>query len=57
MKTKLKELIFGVRAKGEPIPEPKFKTTLPTDVISEDKWVKKVKFGSRYGTRGSFYNN
>ncbi len=57
MKTKLKQLIFGVRAKGEPIPEPKFKTTLPTDVISEDKWVKKVKFGSRYGTRGSFYNN
>lgn len=52
----IKELIFGVRAQGEPLSPPKFKTTVITDRPTMDKWAKEVKFGSRYGHRGSFYN-
>ena len=53
----IKEFIFGVRAQGEPVLPPKFKTIEPTSKPTQDKWVKQMKFGSRYGYRGSFYNN
>ena len=49
-------LIFGQRAKGEPVPEPTFKTTYPDHRPDETKWAKDYNFGSRYGHRGSFYN-
>jgi hypothetical protein len=52
----IKELIFGVRAQGEPIALPKFKTTMPKNRPTEDQWAKEFNFGSRYGHRGSFYN-
>ena len=53
----IKEFIFGVRAKGETLPTPTFKTTDVVNKLSEDEWAKYVKFGSRYGYKGSFYNN
>jgi hypothetical protein len=52
----IKQLIFGVRIKGQPILPPSFKTTMPPNMPTEDQWVKKVNFGTRYGHRGSFYN-
>lgn len=53
----IKEIIFGERAKGQPIAPPKLKTTEPKNRPTEDEWAKQVKFGSRYGHRGSFYQN
>jgi hypothetical protein len=52
----IKELIFGIRAKGE-----KLKT--PALIIQErelnsdefNRWSNEFKFGNKYGTRGSFY--
>lgn len=52
----IKELLFGVRAKGETLPTPTFKTVQCINRPSQDEWAKQVKFGSRYGHRGSFYN-
>ena len=53
----IKTFIFGERAKGEPLPPPSFKLTVPRNRPTQDEWVKLVKFGSRYGTRGTFYNS
>lgn len=53
----IKVLLFGKKAQGEPVPPPTFKTTVPTNNLTQDEWAKEVKFGSRYGTKGSFYNN
>ena len=55
----IKQLIFGERAKGETLPSPSFRVVLPTEEekLSQNEWAKYVKFGSRYGTKGSFYNN
>lgn len=50
-------LVFGERAEGEPLPQPSFKTTYPAKKLEEAKWAKKYKVGSRYGHRGSFYEN
>jgi len=52
---KIREFIFGVRAQGEPVPPPSLKTTEPTNRPTENVWFKEMKFGSRYGHRGSFY--
>ena len=49
-------LIIGKRAKGESVPKPTIKTIQPTDRPSEQEWRDYVKFGSRYGHRGSFYD-
>ena len=51
----IKELLFGVRVKGEPLPTPTFKVTELPNRPTLDEWVKQVKFGNRYGHRGSFY--
>ena len=51
----IKTLIFGVRAQGEPVALPKFKTIMPKDRPTLSQWAKEVKFGSRYGHRGSYY--
>lgn len=53
----LKKVMFGERVKGEPLSSPSFKLTVPKNQPSLDEWVKLVKFGSRYGHRGSFYTN
>lgn len=53
----IKILLFGQRAQGQPVPQPTFKTTTPIKKPTQEEWVKHVKFGSRYGTRGSFYQN
>lgn len=53
----IKILLFGQRAQGFPVPQPTFKTTFPTNRPSENEWSKEFKFGSRYGHRGSFYQN
>lgn len=50
-------LLFGKPAKGEIIPTPTFKSSYPEDRPDEQKWVNDVKFGSRYGYKGSFYTN
>lgn len=49
--------LFGQRTQGEPVSSPKFKTILPPNKPTQDEWAKLTKFGSRYGHRGSFYNN
>lgn len=51
----IKKLVFGERASGEILALPKIKTTIPINQPTEDDWVKEVKFGNRYGHRGSFY--
>jgi hypothetical protein len=55
--TFIKSLLFGVRAQGELVSAPKLTTLTPTNRPSEDEWSKEFNFGSRYGTRGSFYTN
>ena len=55
----MKQLIYfiiGKRAEGETLPQPTLRTLQPTDRLSEQEWRDYVKFGSRYGHRGSFYN-
>ena len=47
--------IFGQRAQGEKLPPPTFTVCNPKDRPSEDDWAKEMKFGSRYGHRGTFY--
>jgi hypothetical protein len=53
----IKTLIFGEKAKGVPLSPPSFKTREVKNRPTQDEWVKEFKFGSRYGHRGSFYNN
>ena len=57
MKKLLIQAIYGPRAKGEPIPQPRLKTTALLDRPSESDWLREFKVGSRYGYRGSFYSN
>jgi hypothetical protein len=49
--------LFGQRAQGEIIPAPTFRSTFPEDQPDENQWAIDVKFGSRYGTKGSFYQH
>ena len=49
--------IFGKRAEGVFVPQPKFRTTALADRPSENDWLREFKVGSRYGHRGSFYEN
>jgi hypothetical protein len=53
----IKELIFGVRAQGQRVSEP----VLPKERTINDRefnqWCKKFKVGSRYGHKGTFYQN
>lgn len=48
--------LFGQRTQGEPVSSPKLRTILPSNRPTENEWAKEVKFGNRYGHRGSFYN-
>jgi hypothetical protein len=55
MKLLLIKLIFGSPAHGVYVSQPNFRSTVPKDRLSVNQWVQTVKFGSRYGTKGSFY--
>ena len=57
MKKTLTRIVFGQRAAGEKLPAPTVRTTPVTDQLGESDWMIYVKFGSRYGHRGSFYQN
>lgn len=48
-------LLFGQRAQGEVIPQPTFRSSYPEDRPDENQWAQEMKFGSRYGHKGSFY--
>jgi hypothetical protein len=50
-------LLYGEPAKGEMIPDPTFRSSYPENRPDEQTWVQEVKFGSRYGHKGSFYTN
>lgn len=52
----IKVLLFGERAQGQLVLPPTLKTLTPSDKLTEDEWVNHVKFGSRYGYKGSFFN-
>jgi hypothetical protein len=51
----INQFLFGQRAQGEPIHPPKIKTLFISQSIDEEQWRQEMKFGSRYGHRGSFY--
>jgi len=53
----LTTFLFGERAQGEMITQPTFRSTYPADRPDENQWALDVKFGSRYGTKGSFYQH
>jgi len=57
MKSLLIKLIFGNPTHGDYIPQPNFRSTVPKDRLSVNQWMQAVKFGSRYGTKGSFYQH
>ena len=52
---KIKLLLFGVRAQGNPVSQPTFKTILFENQPTFNEWAKELKVGSRYGHRDSFY--
>ena len=53
----LTTLFFGERAQGEMIPAPTFRSSYPVDQPDENQWAQEVRFGSRYGHKGSFYQH
>ena len=57
MKKIIKRLIIGKPVEGEILPPPKVTSTYPKHRPSEIEWAKEFNFGSRYGHRGSFYQN
>jgi hypothetical protein len=55
MVSAIKKIFFGERAKGMKVPPPTLHTYYPTYRPSLNQWSQEVKFGSRYGHKGSFY--
>jgi len=53
----LTTFLFGERAQGEMITQPTFRSTFPAERPDENQWAQEVKFGSRYGHKGSFYQH
>jgi len=52
---RIRLFLFGERAQGIKLTNPTFHTLEPVNRPSENEWVSEFNFGSRYGTRGSFY--
>lgn len=50
-------LIFGERAQGFKLSSPTLRTLDIKNRPTQEQWVQEVKFGSRYGYRGSFYQS
>jgi hypothetical protein len=53
----IKDYVCGVRAQGEKLKPPTFRTIDLENRMSQQEWVDEVKFGAYYGHRGSFYMN
>ena len=53
----IKQLIFGVRRQPVDSISIGFHSSYPKNPPSFHEWCKEFKFGSRYGHRGSFYQN
>jgi hypothetical protein len=53
----IRDYIFGVRAQGEKIEQPTFRTLDLVDRMSQQEWVDEFRVGTYYGHRGSFYTN
>ena len=53
----LTTLLFGERAQGEMITQPTFRSVYPENRPDENQWAQEVRFGSRYGHKGSFYQS
>ena len=53
----LTTFLFGERVQGEMIPQPTFRSSYPANRPDENQWAQEVKFGSRYGHRGTFYQS
>ena len=53
----LTTFLFGQRVEGEMIPAPTFRSSYPEDQPDENQWAQEVRFGSRYGHKGSFYQS
>jgi hypothetical protein len=51
----IRDCIFGIRAKGEKVKPPTFRTLDMVNRTSLQEWVNEVNFGAYYGHRGSFY--
>ena len=52
----IKTFLWGERAQGEKITPPQLKINERNYTQDEiNRWFQEVKFGSRYGTKGSFY--
>ena len=51
----IRDYIFGVRAQGEKVSQPTFRTLDLVDRGSEQEWVDEFRVGTYYGHRGSFY--
>lgn len=48
MLNKIKVFIFGERAQGEPLPQPKFKTTNPSESLPEFDWYRALAVSSSF---------
>ena len=53
----LTTLFFGERAHGEMIQQPTFRSSYPVSRPDENQWAQEMKFGSRYGHKGTFYQH
>lgn len=53
----LTKLLFGPRANGEKLPEPRKFPVRKVTEVEYNRWASEFKVGSRYGHRGSFYEN
>lgn len=55
---KLMFRLFGHKPKKHTeYPKTTFKTCLPEEQLSYNKWCETMNISSRYGLKGSFYNN
>jgi hypothetical protein len=54
---RIKSFLFGERVKGETLQTPKLHSSYPQTFVPENEWYQEMKFGVRYGYRGSFYQS
>lgn len=54
---KLMLRLFGHKPKKQINYKPTFKTCLPEEQLSYNEWCKTIKFSSRYGLKGTFFNH
>jgi hypothetical protein len=49
--------LFGKPVTGEALQAPSYQTFHPQISLPENEWYQEMKFGSRYGHKGSFYQS